>query len=683
MKAIAKAAAGVRVRHVGIAIVALGALLQGCSRSDSVPTVTGGCAYERSVGPRDVSFCGGSSWLAGVTEICDGHLVYRDYLYDDYGADAPVPTIRWNPNSSNASVVPAGDDTYPEGAENTADLVRFEMWRDGALMRVAFELNTLYTADQTIGAVAIDEDDSSTTGGGPWPGLNTASTGWEAVHLFTSADPATNTISGSFPVPVGQAWKLWAVVAQSDGTVMNVAFRGVDEQAAGTWSDVTQAAALAAGDITQFGAGICSSQLRADVTRGVPKVTGYHERVYTSQYTLPPGEGISIDGVPGPRVTPDPSDPRVYQAFNFLGRYQPYAFYVPDSPEPHGLQLTLHGFSGTHHAGAAGDASAQQVFGDALNRLLVSPLGRGLAGAYSDISERDVLDVLADAESFFAVDPSTRIVSGISMGGYGELHFGVLYPDRFAGMVGWVPPTGNFEVFPTGEPVTYYADSLPANTAQMVRNLRHVPHVQIYGALDEFVPANEADAMRTLMVAEDAGEFDFFLYLNRDHLSTYGSDQGREAQLSSNWRIPERVGRVTYRFDPSLETPAYELFHNKAYWISDLVPRDQSYADVDLRSDGCGVPVPVTADTEQTGTGPGDVQWQRTSRRITSLTPTEPAPVLEGTLANVAELSVNVNEACLSGTLAYNITTDGAAIIRFSDGRQVILPSAGQFSGAL
>ena len=30
--------------------------------------------------------CGTGSWIAGTVDICAGELVYRDYVYDDYGA---------------------------------------------------------------------------------------------------------------------------------------------------------------------------------------------------------------------------------------------------------------------------------------------------------------------------------------------------------------------------------------------------------------------------------------------------------------------------------------------------------------------------------------------------------------------------------------------------------------------
>jgi len=651
-------------------------LLAGCSHSEPV-AVASVCPYAAAaVGGQLQSSCDGTSWTAGTTELCRGHLVYRDYLYDDYGADAPVPRLRWNPTSSNASVLPSGDAAYAPGAENTADLVRFELWPNDGGLRVQFELNTLYGPAQTLALLAIDTDDDARTGGGPWPGFGVASQGWDELHVFDRADAGTNTITGWIPRPPGKAWKLWAAVGQADGTLMNVAFRG-SETSEGAWFDQAQAKALAAGDLSAFAAGVCAEELDRGTTQAATVAPGLHERVYTSAYTLPPAEGISIDGIPGPGV--QQAGPRVYQAFNFLGRYQPYAYYLPRGAAPQGLQLMLHGFSQTHVANIS-QPGFQQAFGEDLNRVLVSPLGRGLAGAYSDISERDVLDVLDDALAHFRPDAARVIVSGVSMGGYGQLAFGTLYPDRFAGMIGWVSPTGNFEVFPAGQPLTYEPGSLAADTAALVRNLRHLPSLHFYGALDEFVPAFEAQEMLARLRADDAGAFDFFLNLNTDHLTTFGTDVSREAALSAGWQRPSRVAQVTYRRDASLDVPAYGIVHDRAYWVHAIAARGEGYADVDLHSFGCGEPRAVTEDGSALGSGPPPVIWQRSFRRIASQSPEAPDNCLEGDLRNVAALRIDPAGACLSAApLSYRLTTDGPAVIDLGDGRRLTLPAAGLF----
>lgn len=655
----------------------VGALIGGCSRhahrpdtGEAVPT-----------GERQ-SFCGASSWVAGVTEFCAGHLVYRDYVYDDHGADHWIPALRWPDLASKFMARPAGDARYPRGAENTADLIRLELWIENDRVEVRYELNTLYTARQTIAGLAIDTDGDLDTGGGRWPGFGVASRGWEQVLRFDDADPAQNLIRGSFPVPPGARWRVWAVTAQADGTVMNVAFRG-RESAEGAWPDTRQAAALAANDISAFHVELQAQSLREGLTRGAVIEPGFHERVYTSAYTLPPGEGISVAGVPGPKIKKAKFDPRVYQNFQFRGRYQPYAVYRPARPGPQGLQLMLHGFSQTHRAWI-GQADYQRAFGDRLNRVLISPLGRGMAGAYSDISERDVVDVMDDAIAAYAIDASRVVVSGISMGGYGALQMATLYPDRFAGYIGWVSPTGNFKPFPGDAPFNYLKDSFPANTTALSGNLLHVPGLLRYGALDPLVPFFEARALRKALEAQDATRFDFDLIYDSGHLTTLLYHQDLEAAISADWQRPARVARVRYRYEPALENPALDLSHDRAYWISMIRSRSAETAEIDLHSAACGLATVKTVSGTRHGRGPGHLLWRRSYRHAAGTEHETAVPRLSGDLRNVASLQLDADASCLRGQgIDYAITTDGAASITINDGRRLDLPAAGLHEGTL
>ena len=55
---------------------------------------------------------------------------------------------------------------------------------------------------------------------------------------------------------------------------------------------------------------------------------------------------------------------------------------------------------------------------------------------------------------------------------------------------------------------------------------------------------------------------------------------------------------------------------------------------------------------------------------------------LEGTLANVASLRLDVRRTCLTGAFAYTITTDAQTAITLSDGRVLNL-AAGTTSGTV
>jgi hypothetical protein len=55
--------------------------------------------------------CARTSWIAGSVDLCDGTLVYRDYVYDDYGADDPLIPASANTTTGSLSR-PAGDARY-------------------------------------------------------------------------------------------------------------------------------------------------------------------------------------------------------------------------------------------------------------------------------------------------------------------------------------------------------------------------------------------------------------------------------------------------------------------------------------------------------------------------------------------------------------------------------------------
>lgn len=652
----------------------------------------GGASTPGTTATRANPACAASSWVAGTTEICGGSLIYRDYVYDDHGADtSPVyhsPIGNLSPR--------AGDAAYPAGQENTADLVRLELTPLGNDLVVLAELNTLYAADSTKLAIAIDTDDNADTGGGDWPGLGVRSDGWEVLQVFGAGDPVTNLISGRMPLPDSATWRVQAVVAQADGTVMNVAFRGPDEGAAGltaaaptgsTWWEDRQAAALAGGDISAFGERVSLQELRSQKLRRASVGPGLHQRVYTSRYTLAPGEGISVDGVPGRHGdTGNPCE----QYFNFLGKYQPYGVYLPSKPGPHGVQFALHGCA-ANHASLVNNAGMQQRFGEDLNRIVFVPLARGPQGYYSDISERDVIDAYEDLRAHYPIDDDRVFAGGYSMGGYGTLRFAALYPHWFAGAVNWVGFTG--DIFNTPLP----GNPIPPNTSDggsrngaegniidFLRNLRHIPTASLYAGEDELVHVTTALAM--MQAFADAPDVPYFFYFHpaAEHLTFALLDEWiKESAYSAPWTRVRQPQRITYRTDPALDFPEYELRHDRAYWISAITGRAPGYVDVDLASLACRNETPAFQTGHDAGTGPGPLAWVGEFRAPTDVTSATTMQRLEGTLANVQNLLIDTAGACLdTGTVGYAITTDGPAEIRLSDGRRLTLPAAGAHEGS-
>lgn len=599
----------------------------------------------------------------------------------------------------------AGDARYPAGLDNTADLVALRLSIEGNELVADFELNTMFNAGDAIAALAIDTDGNPATGGGEWTPLQVRSQGWDVLRTFASGDPASNRIVGRLPLPPGSTWRVQAAVAQKNGTVMNVAFRGTGEQAradglprqflpgAGNFWEDRQAAVLGRGDISAFGETVRVADLRGGATREAPPVTGFQQRVYTSAYAL--GEGILMNGVPGRH-----GDTRLpcEQYFHYLGKYQPYGIYVPDQPGPHGMQVVMHGCE-ANHASQINQPNMQRQFGEDLNRILVSPLGRGPYGFYWDISERDVLDVMADVERTYPVDLERVFASGYSMGGYGAMRLAALYPQRFAGLVSWVGYTGDLVNTPLpGNPlpqalqVLGEASRIPnfaagasigggENIIDFVGNLRHVPGAYLYGALDELVHVTTALALAQRLDITGV-PYRFHLHVPVEHLTLMALDGWqKEADYTRDLARVKNPPRVTYRTDRAFDFPEYGIAHDRAYWVSAITPREAGYSDVDLFAPGCGGSEPLTTTGQDLGTTPAP--WVGTQRLITGSARLAPQARVDGTLRNVASLVIDTTATCLQGTgLRYDIDSDGPVVLRFSDGRELPLP-AGRSRGQL
>jgi dienelactone hydrolase len=631
------------------------------------------------------------SWVAGTVDLCEGALVYGDYVDDDYGADTGARTT-----SHTASLAPtAGDQGYPQGQEATADLIRLTLRIDGDQLRIKGLLNALYQPDSTVLAVAIDSDGNPLTGGGKWGALDVSSRGWDKIVYLDRGDPAGNTIEGTMPLPGGDRWRVQAVTAiKSSGQVMNVAFRGVDEESGfrgddassnadpgkGSWFEDKQAAALKTGDISALGADVAVADLRNGVTRRQAVTSGLHERVYTSDYGIGKGEGRDEAGVPGRGNGGQATSIGFEQTFQYLGRYQPYGIYLPKAAGPHGMQMVFHGSSSVM-SGLINQPGMQQRFGEDLGRVLVVPEARGQNGFGSDISERDLLDVMADVQDTYGIDLDRVFAGGYSQGGYITYRMAMLWPDRFAGAVDWVGFTGDDENGTPAQGQGYTAGAV-GNVIDFVANLRWVPTSMLYAGADELVHANTAVAMDRAFQASD-NVFTFYTHPAAEHLTFAALDDWRkEAADTKSLSLVHDPPRVTFRTAAFLDDPAHGIVHDHAYWVSAIRGRAAAYEDVDLTTFACGGSTPVL--TAGTGSGSDPVPWSSDFHKPTATKPIARRNALEGTLTNVASLRVDSAATCLDGrALSYKITTDGPATVALSDGRTLRFGDKGTHSGSL
>ena len=164
---------------------------------------------------------------------------------------------------------------------------------------------------------------------------------------------------------------------------------------------------------------------------------------------------------------------------------QPYGLYVPKEYSPSKrwpLVISLHGAGSNHRLNlrrvfgkgnrpGEPDSQASRSFPPLpdIDMIVATPLARGTMG-YQGIAERDVLDVLADVKSRFAIDEDRVYLTGLSMGGGGALWIGLTRPDLWAAIAPVCPAP-------------------PAETAELAGNAINVPVKLFQGAIDPVVPA--------------------------------------------------------------------------------------------------------------------------------------------------------------------------------------------------
>ena len=165
----------------------------------------------------------------------------------------------------------------------------------------------------------------------------------------------------------------------------------------------------------------------------------------------------------GGRGQPQPVDPRVEQRTYLFGDTNeelPYAVFVSsrvsaDRENP--LIIALHGLGGSPVSLLRGNALDLAEEG---GYILVGPMGynpggwygspvvgggRGRGGAnenpanLSELSEKDVMNVLEMIREEFNVDRDRTYLMGHSMGGAGTLHLGVKYPSNWASIAAIAP----------------------------------------------------------------------------------------------------------------------------------------------------------------------------------------------------------------------------------------------------
>jgi hypothetical protein len=163
----------------------------------------------------------------------------------------------------------------------------------------------------------------------------------------------------------------------------------------------------------------------------------------------------------------------------------------------------------------------------------------------------------------------------------------------------------------------------------------------------------------------------FYMHPTAEHLTFAGLDDWRkEAAYSKDLQLVRDPPRVVFTTAPFLDAPQYGIRHDRAYWLSALRGRggEKDYATVDLTSAGCGGTVPTMVRSSATGDDP--VPWTSDDQAVASTSPLAAEPRLTGKLTGVASATIDAKRTCLAGkAVAYDLTSDGPATLRLSDGR--------------
>ena len=665
---------------------------------------------------------------SGTGRLSSGAAFWSDFLYDDHGARTTPVAAQQAAIASLAPpdggfTYPAGD-ALMNGADVFRNAVGVD--RDASYWRV--DWTTLADPAVPLAVWGLDVDGSTATGTDAWPaGAGVRSAGLDRALVVSSrgawlVDPATDErvdvssgltvdpASRSFVVrvprsvlPVGGTWRVRLVTGLADEAgqamapatgalpgqtaVYNVSYRsheqepqqyehGVPTNSVGTssaqrlgdmgnyWMEDHQAEALAAGDVSAFGADVAWSELAARRATPEPLVTGWSNRWYVSSLDL--GQGVVEDEGGGT------GDLRP----NFLGRVQPYGVYVPTTYRPGTpmpLTWMLHSLSVQHNQYGALDP--RQVLQTCEDRrsICATTLGRGPDMWYFDEAETDFWEVWNRLARTYSLDPERTVISGYSMGGYGSYKLGLAYPHLFAKAMSLAgPPTCGVRV--VGEvraPSKEGPCTTAGDTELLVGNARHVPYVISSGVIDELVPF--PSILEQVQAFDTRGyRYHAEYYPAEGHLSYAAQDSFGPPTSQLGRTTRERTAaRVDYSWFPELTRPELGIGTVGAYWLREPVARSSepgTLATVRARSGALEDPL-VTPVKARSAAVPGDPSpaivtdqtWQ-----VDGIAPK--APELELDLVGVASLRVDGRGAGLAGAprIALALTTDGPSAVRLT-----------------
>lgn len=350
-----------------------------------------------------------------------------------------------------------------------------------------------------------------------------------------------------------------------------------------TWNEERQANDLTAHNLLDHFVDVDFARLADPRNDPDPQITGVLVRLYYSQHPTAVGRGIDRASVG-----------RTYQ-----GPWQPYTVVIPASyytnPErAYPFDFCMHPLGTNHNVEvfyseafarrdynpvttgvfpATGYLPFTQITAlvDRLDTVYACVLGRGEGLGYQGGDGLvDTLEVQAQMEKHYRLDPERQTVHGVSLGALGTWYHARLYPDRYAAAM----------------PYIFSSDIAGGITPQpTLKNLWNLPVFFSIGTLDQFGQGTQGDPIADQL--EGFGdEYVYLHYLLRQHEGRIENDfvpfTAALAYPRSRVRDP---ARVRYVFEPPLFSEKIPG-EGGAYWVSGMTLRDPALesAEIDVTS---------------------------------------------------------------------------------------------------
>lgn len=594
---------------------------------------------------RDPRFRAPFNLVSGSERYVGGEYTYTGYAYDDDESTYPNDFARYANNSAN--LVEFRIAPYRRGT-----LYRFTfltlLHKDTTLATVAFNTDE----DDSTGSATLPKDP-----GLPFPGtdqvLTTWGTGaswsvwdgsrWRHRPLRVRTDLTSNQMTIAVPHrvvrpagawtatlatgiydPATKGWMDIAAASRNTTNIVNLGFRFNEtrETRNGTTSssDPTnfynlapwehQSMALKAGTPTVFAHPLRFDWLRrGKAWNNIPNRGAFLRMApsFLAGGTANTGNvpsGISwVDalGTEGTTVVhefrTEGKDRSAWET-QYYSPLHPYVIYIPEHYEPgipSRLTFWLHPDGGEYY-GFGTTFDIPKVWGDARNSIMIDPLARSYTNFFLQEQEQALFEVWNDVARHYTLDPDRTVAAGGSGGGFGAYNLGTMWPQLFASVVSLVPG---------GQRGIYIPGVSDGNTVlnDWLPNLRNLPVYHLSDMFSEltFYPGNVQNALGPSQLGNSLEQLKYrylFKSVAKDHL-LIDFDRPHVASWMGDRKVEQRPFHVTYVRQPSNDTPAAGIVHNKAYWLSNIEIRDNSErvakGTIDAVSHGFGL---TDADTQ-------------------------------------------------------------------------------------